>query len=204
MPRRDLLYAASVSILTTVFLFPTLINTGSLDKLPLSPILILAAYPLLATFGTFVAYFLGKRLAILWQFSKFALVGVCNTAIDFGILNLLILVTNITSGVRIIPLNITSYSIALLNSYFWNKRWVFSASKGSFLAFVAVTLVGLGINTGIVFALTTFADPMFGLDETLWANLAKVFATVISLVWNFMGYRIIVFGSSKKQAAVSS
>jgi len=54
-------------------------------------------------------------------------------------------------------------------------------------------LIGLAINSGIVYAITTFVPPTFVDSQKLWANLAKVLATGISLVWNFTGYRLIVF-----------
>ena len=82
----------------------------------------------------------------------------------------------------------------MVNSFYWNKDWVFgSRKKASFATFIVITLIGLGINTGTVFILTTFVPALFGLSETLWANLAKVLATVLSLVWNFSGYKLVVF-----------
>ncbi|OGD95445.1 hypothetical protein A3F02_03265 [Candidatus Curtissbacteria bacterium RIFCSPHIGHO2_12_FULL_38_9b] len=141
-----------------------------------------------------VVSFAAKRFGLLWQFSKFALVGVLNTAIDFGILNLMILLTGITSGIGIIPLNIVSFSAAVTNSFFWNKKWVFQSPKeANFITFFVITLIGLVINSSIVYIITTFVPPVFVESETLWANLAKVLATGVALFWNFTGYKLIVF-----------
>ena len=121
-----------------------------------------------------------------------------NTAIDFAILNLLMWKTGIYQGKWIILLNIISFSIAVSNSYLWNKYWTFKA-KGPAAAplqisrFLIVTLIGVGINSGIVFGLTSFISPFFGLSKELWANLAKAAATGISLIWNFLGYKFVVF-----------
>lgn len=137
-----------------------------------------------------------KKLVV--QFSKFVLIGFLNTGIDFAILNLLMWQTGIYSGRYIIILNAISFSVAVINSYFWNKLWIFRAGgtekkAGEFAQFVAITLVGMALNTTVVYVITTLVSPMFGLSAELWANLAKVVATGISLVWNFAGYKFIVF-----------
>jgi putative flippase GtrA len=141
-----------------------------------------------------IAHRIGKKYSFLWQIAKFAFVGVLNTAIDFGVLNALIALTSITAGIAIIGLNAISFSIAVINSYFWNKRWVFSlGKKGNFVTFLTVTLIGLSINTGTVYILTTYLGPDSTSSQTQWANLAKVIATCFSLIWNFVGYKLIVF-----------
>lgn len=137
-----------------------------------------------------------KKLVI--QFSKFVLIGFLNTGIDFAVLNLLMWQTGIYSGKYIIFLNAISFSVAVINSYFWNKLWIFRAKETTqagkeFTQFIAITLVGMAINTAIVYSITTLVPPMFGLNKELWANLAKVAATGVSLIWNFIGYKLIVF-----------
>jgi len=131
------------------------------------------------------------------QFSKFVVIGFMNTAIDFTILNLLMWWTGIYSGTSIILLNIISFSIAVFNSYFWNKYWTFrdldKVEAKEFSQFILVTLIGLAINSSIVYGITTLISPMFGISPELWANLAKVAATGFSLIWNFIGYKFIVF-----------
>ena len=143
-------------------------------------------------------YLLEKYRKLAVQFSKFVVIGFLNTGIDFAILNLLMWQTGIYSGKYIILLNAIAFSVAVINSYFWNKFWIFRAGKtekqtGEFAQFVAITLVGMALNTATVYIITTLISPMFGLSVELWANLAKAAATGISLVWNFTGYKFIVF-----------
>jgi len=134
---------------------------------------------------------------IFAQMFKFVVIGAFNTAIDFGILNLLMYLTETYGGGGIIPLNVISFSVAVTNSYFWNRFWTFrakgSASGKEFGQFILVSLVGVAIHTSVVFAITTFIPPVGGVGRELWANLAKVAATGLSLVWNFIGYKFIVF-----------
>jgi len=135
------------------------------------------------------------------QFSKFVVIGLINTAIDFGVFNLLIWQTGISKGKWIILLNIIAFTIAVINSYFWNKYWTFRAKEADesgevakeFSQFIMVTLIGLAINSSIVFVVTTLIQPFFGLSSELWANLAKAAATGFSLIWNFVGYKFFVF-----------
>ncbi len=146
--------------------------------------------------GVVIAKIIFRSVEFLFQFVKFAETGVLNTFIDMGIYNALIWVTGITSGALMIPINIFSFSCATGNSYFWNKFWTFKkgdkAKTKEFLEFFAVTMVGMAINTFIVFLGTTFL-PSMGLSDGAWANLVKVGATMISMIWNFVGYKFIVF-----------
>lgn len=139
-----------------------------------------------------------NRYPILAQFSRFVVVGFMNTAIDFLVLNLLMWQTGIYSGRWIILLNTIAFGAAVTNSYFWNKYWTFKAKEtpiGSkeVSQFLIVSLIGVAINSGIVFGLTTFIPPIFGLSKELWANLAKAVATGVALFWNFLGYKFVVF-----------
>lgn len=139
-----------------------------------------------------------KKLIV--EINKFVLVGLMNTGIDFGVLNLLMWATGIDKGRWLILLNMISFGTAVVNSYFWNKFWTFKAKDSSrvsweFSQFLIVSIIGLIINTSIVYLLATFTSPMFGLSQRIWTNLAKVTATALSLVWNFLGYKFIVFKS---------
>ena len=141
--------------------------------------------------------------ALVLQGIKFVLVGILNTAIDFGVLNLLILITGITGGWAIAPLNAISFLCAATNSYLWNKFWTFKAKGGvagkEFSQFLIISLIGIGINTGIVVAGTSLVSPLFGLSSKVWVNLIKVLATGVSMVWNFLGYKFIVFKDKNVQ-----
>ena len=194
MQRRDLLLSLAAAFLIALYLLPTLINTNLIFKIPQPLLLLFVALPILTLIAIYIAWYIAKKIKLLWQLFKFSLVGVLNTAIDFGILNFFIFITQVTSGAGIILINATSFSTALVNSYFWNRDWVFDQTKKSkFLTFAVVTLIGLSINTGVVYILTTYIQPILVTSPTLLANLAKVAATLLSLIWNFTGYKLVVF-----------
>jgi putative flippase GtrA len=136
---------------------------------------------------------------MLRQFGKFIIVGTLNTGIDFGILNLLSWQTGIYGGPRLAPMNVPGFVLALANSYMLNKYWTFRQQSrwsfgGEVGAFALVSAIGLCVNTVLLVALTRFLVLPFGLRPQLWENIAKGMATAGSLLWNFIGYRYVVFG----------
>lgn len=168
--------------------------------------LLILIVPVLWILGTYVfGYKLSKFVPFLFQFSKFAAIGFLNAAIDFGLINLLVTITGITKGVNIIWINTISFSMATVNSYFWNKYWSFEEKSKirfkQFIQFLVVSLIGILINDGIVFIGTTFIEPLYGLNAISWVNVIKIAGAAIALLWNFIGYRMIVF---KKQESRDS
>ncbi len=156
--------------------------------------------PLLWVIGLFIANLLARWRPVFRQIGKFVVVGFLNTSIDFGVLNLLSLVSGLTAGFLIGGVNIPGFILASTNSYFWNKFWVFKknseitkAEYKDFFAFVLVTVVSIFINSSIVILTTTYISPLGNLSPERWLNIAKVFATLFSLTWNFLGYKFIVF-----------
>ena len=154
--------------------------------------------PVLTVFGLWIASLIGKKFLILWQAAKFALVGVLNTLVDLGILNLLIWTSGISVGLEFSIFKGLSFIVAVVNSYFWNKFWTFekketvSASK-EFSQFFVVALIGFGINVGIASLVVNVVGPQFGLSKEIWANFGAIIATSFGMAWNFLGYKFIVF-----------
>jgi putative flippase GtrA len=131
------------------------------------------------------------------QFIRFGVVGVANTLVDFVILNLLLYLADYPGGADLLFCNGIAFFVASLNSYLLNKNWTFadrvpgtSVQLGLFLGF---TLVGMAINSGIVYLLAMPEVAPLAVPRAIWINIAKVIATVVSMVWNFTGYRRVVF-----------
>ncbi len=160
-----------------------------------------AVLPVIFLMGILLAEVLARFIKVVFQIVRFVEVGVFNTAIDFGILNLLIWITGITGGLAIAPLNAASFLCATTNSYFWNRIWTFEkkekATGREFVQFLIVSGIGIGLNTGIVVVGTGWLAPWAGLSGGAWVNIMKVIATLVSMVWNFLGYKFIVFKASE-------
>jgi putative flippase GtrA len=140
----------------------------------------------------------------LIQFGKFLAVGTLNTGIDFGTLNLLSWLTGIYGGGRLAPINVPGVLLALANSYLLNKHWTFTTPAHPHTgrevgSFVLVSLIGVSLNTALLAALTCFITPPVGLTPPLWENLAKALATGGTLLWNFVGYKFLVFTASSQR-----
>lgn len=132
------------------------------------------------------------------QFWRYVIIGIINTGIDFGVFNMLSFAGGITSGNGLIPLNIISFSTAVVTGYFLHKRWSFqdqsqARKREQFTVFLFVTLIGAVINTAIVRLVATDIQPLFNLSAHEWLNVAKAIATAASLIWNFLGYKFWVF-----------
>lgn len=154
--------------------------------------------PILSLIGMWLASILGKRLFLIYQASKFLLVGILNTLIDLGILNFLILISGTASGLAFSLFKGASFLVAVVNSYFWNKFWTFKKKEATkapkeFAQFFVVALIGLGINVLIASFIVNGIGPQFGLSEKIWANLGAIAATFFGMTWNFLGYKFIVF-----------
>ncbi len=131
------------------------------------------------------------------QLIRFGFVGVANTLIDFGILNLLLYLADYPGGPGLLVCNGIAFFIASLNSYSMNKNWTFSdrnpGTASQFGLFMVFTLAGLAINSGIIYLLTIPAVSPGSIPVVLWINIAKVMATLVSMLWNFSSYRRFVF-----------
>ncbi|MDR1196801.1 MAG: GtrA family protein [Candidatus Nomurabacteria bacterium] len=123
---------------------------------------------------------------------KFGLVGLANTALDFSILNVL----SLFFGLPAIAANTISTGISMIFSFFVNKKWVFN-SKGKNYAreivlFFVFTAIGMWIiNNGIVQLLVSTLPPE--ISEFWRINIAKIIATLASMIWNYVTYKRFVF-----------
>ncbi len=138
---------------------------------------------------------------------KFGIVGVLNTLLDFTIYNVL----SSSVGLTLVQSNIISTSCAMVFSFLANKHIVFQANKGSAakqaVIFFGVTAFGLYIlQTGTIKLLTdvwlapvalgltmAHALGLVGHDQFLAKNGAKAIATIVSLTWNYIMYKKVVF-----------
>jgi putative flippase GtrA len=96
--------------------------------------------------------------------------------------------------------NYISTSSALIFSFFANKHFTFKSTEKNHIRqivlFLAVTLFGLWVLQPLVikFAQVTLQH-FFGADVLL-TLVAKVVATCVSLIWNYLLYDRFVFRNS--------
>ncbi|MEK7464657.1 MAG: GtrA family protein [Patescibacteria group bacterium] len=148
-----------------------------------------------------IALFILKRLSRFWpildQFGKFAATGTLNTLLDLGVLNLLILLTDISQGIYFSSFKAVSFLAATTNSYFWNKFWTFQSSLptsfAEYLRFGGFTLLGALVNVSVASFIVSVIGAPSGIEPKLWANVGAVIAVLVSFILNFLSYKLIVF-----------
>lgn len=203
--KTDYAIGGLVGFFAGMFLIPMLINLGqSNPALKSYPVLMAAPWIAAAAivFGIWLGRFLGRFMPFFVQLSKFGAIGIFNTSIDFGVLNLFSLVTGATAGILIGGFNIPGQALAIANSYLWNKHWVFrqdgqNRQEQNLIKFLTVTIIGLILNSTLVVIATTSMAPPFGISGAAWLNIAKIFITFFTLIWNFLGYKFFVFVARK-------
>jgi putative flippase GtrA len=139
---------------------------------------------------------------LLKQLVRFAVVGVINTGLDLVVLNLLIAATGKgKDGIYYTIFKGVSFLVALTNSYFMNKYWTFAGQGTSnkvieISEFIIVSAIGFVINVLVSSAVVNFIPPVLG-AEKFWPSFGALCGTAIGLIWNFIGYKLIVFEKNK-------
>ncbi len=134
---------------------------------------------LLFTFSQFL------EKAFLLKFLRFCIVGVSGTVIDFGLTWLCKEVFKIPKFIA----NAIGFVVAATNNYILNRIWTWGSTNDQvgveYTKFFVVSLIGLGINTLILFIF----------NEKLKWNfyLSKVFATGVVMLWNFFANNFFTF-----------
>ena len=197
MDKKNLTLALIASALITVLVIPTIANLPLPESIAsLGTIGVAIILGILSFVGYLTAEFLGGWVGLFKQLGRFAIVGVLNTIVDFAVLNVLIKAFNITGGFTIDLFKGMSFVVAVINSYYWNKYWTFQVEKktrSEFLEFIGVSLIGFGLNVGAFHTIVNIIDPISGITPGAWANLGALAGTIIGLIWNFLGYKLIVF-----------
>jgi putative flippase GtrA len=137
------------------------------------------------------------------RFTKFALVGISGTLIDFFFLNLFIQRFNIDN----ISAKTFSFCIAVFNNFIWNRLWTYPESRNlpfgkQFSKYLIVSIIGLLINISI-FAIANqslirvfngFSLSILPFSPSIIsANTSAAIATIVVLFWNYFINRFWTF-----------
>ena len=120
-----------------------------------------------------------KNNKLMMQIIKFGIVGGIATIIDFAVFYIL----HEVLGINTIISNVCSFTISVVYNYIASIKWVFDVDenknkKTQFVLFIVFSLIGMGINTAIVYICTDLMN--------LYSMIGKVIATAVVMVFNFI------------------
>ena len=133
---------------------------------------------------------LGLDRGIVVKAASFAMIGVVNTGIDFGVFTF----THYYLGLAIIVANPIAWLMAVSNSYVMNSMITFAAETGrrlsvkAYITFIFSQAGGLVANTTTVFVLSYFMP----------AWMAKIPAIGASFIVDFTLSHLVVFRRQEK------
>ncbi|MFA5961813.1 MAG: GtrA family protein [Parcubacteria group bacterium] len=206
MTKKDVLFATGAGLLIGLLLLPTL-AAAKPDLYAKISLWIVPLFLIATPFGLTIAYYISKKIAVIWQIAKFGVTGVLNVLVDMGVLSLLIAFFRnsfqISANDAVFSV-LTFYSaykaisfiVANINSYAWNKYWTFNQTgekKSEFMQFFLVSIVGFIINVAVASLVFHLGNPSGALAQGQWGLIGAAMGSIVGLVWNFVGYKFIVF-----------
>ena len=206
--RKNLIYAALIGELYFILILSIAYNLNSAFSYEvyfsnMSAVALSVLLPALSAFFMYLAYLGTCHVKLLFQYGKFILVGVLNTLIDIGIFNILAALIPGVSGILLSVFKAISFIASVTNSYIWNKHWVFrkedAARKQSDLRlseaahFFIVSTGGFIVNLITFAAAIAFIGTVFSVSTIVAGNISALVAALASMVWNFTGYKFLVF-----------
>lgn len=129
---------------------------------------------------------------LLKQIFRFGIVGVISFGIDYGIFFLL----HNFAGIHYLIANLCSFSVSVIVNYILNLKYVFTSNKSNKVQevvwYIVLNVIGLGINE-LVLSLCVSYVAM----SAMWA---KIIATGVVMVYNFISRKILLEGGNKEDA----
>jgi len=137
------------------------------------------------------------RRAIALKAMSFALVGVVNASVDFGVFSFFYFYL----AFPIILANLISWLVAVTGSYVMNSMTTFAAESGrklrfkSYATFLLAQVAGLVANTTTVYLVPIVIGKILGIDSTTTrlVLIGKLLAIGSSFLVNFSLSHFVVF-----------
>ena len=218
--KKDYIFGVVSGFLIGVLLLPIL-QTTKPTLFESLKFIIIPLFVVLVPIGLVIASWLARKIAILWELSKFIVIGILNTLVDLGALAF-IQHASTQSTLPIAPEDILfvtffgtltyftfyksiTFIIANINSFFWNKYWTFKTadskkSSTEFAQFFIVSFIGFLINVTTASLIFKFFHLLGGLTANQWGLIGAAAGSISGLAWNFIGYKFIVFKKTDTEA----
>ena len=147
-------------------------------------------FPILSVIGLWVVELIGKKFLFVHQAGKFGLAGAFADVVDIKVFQFLFLFLPIPLLLKTI-----SFIIATFVKYVSDKYWTFEKNgrdgmHKEIAKFFMVAILGLLINVASFYF---FSRIKTGLPVKTWQELSIILAALVVAIWNFCGYKFIVF-----------
>ncbi|MEK7583174.1 MAG: GtrA family protein [Patescibacteria group bacterium] len=202
LSKRDISLAIVTGLTAGLIAWAVLAYLQKSLPLGFGPAWLVLVIPTLWLAGVQLGYFLGRWLPFFDQFGKYAAIGFTNFAVDAGVFNLLISLTQVTAGPGYAAQKTASFVIAVTHSYGWNRWWAFrrdtdargkASAKREFLKFLAVNILALIVNVGVATIVVSVLHRPDTVTPEVWANVGSIIGSAAALIFSFIGLRLIVF-----------
>ncbi len=154
--------------------------------------------PLVSLICLWLAYLIGKKLLFVYQAAKFLLIGAFAAVVDIKIFQLSTWLFSLSIIVSPLIPKAISFLIATFAKYWGNKHWAFEkhgkeSIKKEVIQFFTITFVGLALDVASFYYFTKVLGPQFQAPVKVWTELSIILAALSAALWNFLGYKFIVF-----------
>ena len=141
---------------------------------------------------------------LIEQILKFGVVGAIAFFIDWGVFNIVLISGTFIAGEEFasqewftLLATTLGFTISVIFNYLASMKFVFTHKEGmsrrrEFIIFVILSLIGLGINNLVVWFIAHGCPWPFEVAQLLKDNAAKIIATAIVMVWNFVTRKILL------------
>lgn len=140
---------------------------------------------------------------LMEQIMKFGFVGGLCFLIDFAIGYALValLAGTVSNSVAAAIGGFFGFTVSVIVNYILSMKFVFVRDenlgrKKEFMIFIVLSVIGLGINEGILVVCAKIYETNLFLEKTfeftLWYTISKVIATAVVMVYNFVSRKIFL------------
>lgn len=180
------------------FLLSDFLRELGIELLLFENLILWIILPFFSLFCLWLAYLIGKKLLFVFQAAKHLLVGAFAVVIDLKVFEFLVWLFAIFFPVNLLAPKGISFLLATFLKYLGNKYWAFQKHEKENLnreviKFLCITLLGLLMDMGIFYYLVKITGPQFNLSLEGWVKLSVIFAALAAALWNFLGYKFLVF-----------
>lgn len=154
--------------------------------------------PVISLTVLWLAFLIGRKLLFVFQGAKHLLVGAAATVVDLKIFEFLVWIFSLSFVVSPIFSKGVSFLFSTTIKYWGNKHWAFEHFEKEnrlkeISQFFVVTIVGLALDVSAFFYFSNILGAQFNVPSALWTKLSVIFSAIVAALWNFLGYKFLVF-----------